>query len=106
MAKLAIASICEISFSPNLVSVEEVKNNFNFQLYPNPANSEVDIVFAEDMVNANIVVTNAIGEKVYKQSFSGTHLNISTQQWPDGIYMISIQNKECFVSQMKLSVLH
>jgi len=64
-----------------------------FQLYPNPANDEFNIVTLPGMVPMNLIVTNAVGARMVNSKIlkSGT-TKIGCADWASGIYLITVGN--------------
>ncbi len=71
-------------------SVNELPALGSFKLYPNPTQSEVTIEL-ESSQPATIAVYNMVGQLMYNvQTEVGSHL-IATSVWPQGLYMIQIE---------------
>ena len=67
--------------------IEEVENGIS--IYPNPANSNLTIVNAE---NANIEIVNALGQVVYaSENISGEH-TIDISNLSNGTYFVKVNN--------------
>ena len=59
-------------------------------IYPNPANTSLNISLAKTPVNGTIEVYSIIGKVVYQSSISSKDISIPTTQWSDGIYEIRV----------------
>lgn len=57
------------------------------QLYPNPGTGLYTLVTGEQ---AEVIVTNVIGEIVLKQTLAKGHNTLSLEKYPDGIYSVSV----------------
>lgn len=57
--------------------------------FPNPANELIQFQFAESNQNRPYVIYNSAGQEVQSGFFSGTILQISTAEFPDGLYLFS-----------------
>jgi hypothetical protein len=83
------------------------KNLFN--LYPNPANTEVQVQF--DLVvsmDAQIILTNALGQTVKRFVFDAAdkvNVSVSTAELSEGIYLLNLITEEGIISR-KLVVNH
>ena len=72
-------------------SISEVPAVGGFKLYPNPTQSEVTIELENNSLPATISVYNMVGQMIYaEQSNTGTQ-RIATNAWPEGLYMIQIE---------------
>lgn len=90
----------------NLVGINEnLNNNISFQIFPNPANELLSIVYSGKNKVDEIIVTNVLGDKILTIAIENNHTTISTLKFPDGIYFISIR-VENGVSTKKLIIQH
>ncbi|MBL4593823.1 MAG: T9SS type A sorting domain-containing protein, partial [Flavobacteriales bacterium] len=82
---------CEIFVGVN----EELANNHNLLIYPNPTENELNIEFyVEGKSDINISIHNVVGQKIYDEQvqncFGSCKKKISTETFANGIYVISI----------------
>lgn len=61
-------------------------------LYPNPTKNHVNIVLENDL-ETTAILYNTIGQVVYQQQFRGT-TELFLEDYPKGIYLIHLSNKE------------
>lgn len=85
--------------SRNLVGIEE-SSVFEGEIYPNPANGIVNLIFDEN-VN-QVMIYNVAGEIVYQNTIQST-LNIDVQNWNTGVYVVKLIGDN-IVSTTKLIV--
>jgi len=81
----------------NIVSVENTENN-NINIYPNPANSTVNI---SNVHNRNITINDISGKTVYAKNncYENEQLNIS--DFKSGIYFVRIEeNNQVFTKKL------
>jgi hypothetical protein len=96
----AITAMAEINSS---ISVEETNaaNNFNINIYPNPASTLVSIDYYLPFVsNIEILFTDISGRIIIKVNNSAEdagmhHLEISTLDLQRGFYLLKISNGNC-----------
>ena len=76
-------------FVKYLYSVDGVDENMtqNVEVYPNPIKDMLTIK-AENI--SNVVIYNAIGQKVFSQTFDGNEASIDMNSFDSGIYMVRI----------------
>ncbi|MBK6840589.1 MAG: T9SS type A sorting domain-containing protein [Bacteroidetes bacterium] len=70
--------------------IQEKDNALNFQLYPNPAHDELNLLFEEQDPQATfLAIYNSTGQNVYSEMISSFE-NINVSSWPRGLYTIVI----------------
>ena len=73
-------------------------NSFNFQVYPNPSNNEINVKLNNNDHIINIEIYSLIGKKVYKTSNNLDKININ--HLPEGIYIIKAKgNKNSYIKK-------
>jgi bilirubin oxidase len=65
-----------------------------FQIYPNPATSNLIIESKNTSQIISVSVTDMAGRQVYRTTIPGTHYLIDISKWSRGVYAISIINKD------------
>jgi hypothetical protein len=75
-----------------LLDVETAGYFEDVKIYPNPASNVIRIDLGEKSTDAeSIEVFNILGKSIYQANTNNdTFLEISTSNWPNGMYMISI----------------
>jgi len=81
------------------VGVEEIKKEEEFLLFPNPVSNELSVICYQVSDKSSMTIYNLLGEKVYEQEtlLPKTEINLSSQ--PEGIYLLTLKNKEKIFSQ-------
>lgn len=70
-----------------------LSSNSSFSIYPNPTQSEVNILFDNSPnKKGQILIRDATGKLIYQKSKLDKQLKINTEAWPSGIYFISIRD--------------
>lgn len=72
-------------------SVNEIPDAGGFKVYPNPTQSEVTIELDNHHQPATITVYNLVGQLMYNASFTTGVQRVATGTWPEGMYMIQIE---------------
>lgn len=72
-----------------LVFKDEVENNINATIYPNPVNDVLQIE-VESMENVNVIVMNAYGSVVSNTNFNSL-TSIDLSQQANGLYLIRLE---------------
>lgn len=79
-----------------ITGIEEVTDGIS--IYPNPANSIINIVNAE---NANVEIVNALGQVVYaKENVSG-EISIDVRNFTNGMYFVKVNDTVTKVNIVK-----
>ncbi len=81
-------SNCNLSVSGQDVEMD-------WKVFPNPVNNGIlNLISAGGADQALVTVTNMLGEVVFQQHKRGNELAIETRDWSDGMYTVSILEKE------------
>ncbi|MDG5492120.1 T9SS type A sorting domain-containing protein [Psychroserpens sp. SPM9] len=72
------------------LSTEEFNTQNEFEISPNPATSKLNIKLAQTLNNANVVVYNVLGKKVYAKSLSAMTSSIDVSNWNSGVYLVRV----------------
>lgn len=72
-------------------SIREIPTVGGFKLYPNPAEAEVTIELDESNLPASITVYNMVGQLIHTEQFNTGMQRLDTYSWPEGMYIIQIE---------------
>ena len=79
---------------PIPTSINEIANNPNFKIYPNPSTGLINIdLGSEDYLGLTVSVTNPLGQTILEESISSRKVNIDLSAVENGIYFISFANE-------------
>lgn len=100
----------DIVFDVTALSVSEINKQSTFNLYPNPANNNVNINFEVPNVatSRQIIIYDVLGNKVADYSLSGTSgkLSVDVSMLNNGFYFFSLIENSKAVLTKKLMVSH
>ena len=91
------SSPASVKYNPNLfylhvyyspTAVDE-NNQPEVKLFPNPIDQRLNI---EVEGRAHIVVCNTLGQVVLERETEGNNMSISTADWSEGLYVVTIRN--------------
>lgn len=87
---------------------EELKNENQIIILPNPANNEVNISISTMTKNFPVKykVNNIMGEKIAFGVFSNYKNKLTYQSWTNGIYFISLIDDNNKISNHKVIIEH
>jgi hypothetical protein len=80
-------------------SVQNVKPEQGMNIYPNPANGNVNVVLGNTAVNGTVEVFNMIGQMIYQAPVNDSSVNISTSQWGEGLYAVRVTTDSGTISR-------
>ena len=72
------------------LGITENKPDEKFSVFPIPASDKIFLnkMFSE---NAEITITNILGEKIYFSQLTTNNGQLSTNNFPEGIYFLNLQ---------------
>lgn len=87
-----------------LADPRDVRENVNMSMYPNPANSHVDIMLAlGSKAGYDLVVTNLLGQVVESRALnldSGSNLvSLDVNSFSTGVYLVTIKSERGSITQ-------
>ncbi|MTI40522.1 T9SS type A sorting domain-containing protein [Fulvivirga lutimaris] len=78
---------------PVVTSLNELANKA-FDLYPNPANDQVTILFNQNLRNGTLKIYDNFGKLVFDKTIEETSLTLSTHDFASGMYHIQVSNDD------------
>jgi ligand-binding sensor domain-containing protein len=95
-------------FGTAITGVQEVKNGLNLIIFPNPFSAVITLKFEENtpssLINGNLTVVNALGKMVHQQSISTNSVQLNTQLWAAGMYIVSAKINGVLVHKQLVKV--
>ena len=94
--------------NPGIPSALEKEQNFDFNIFPNPANQEVTIALASSGLDkANIVLLDLLGREVkhWELQRGEVEKSLSLQDIPSGLHLIRVSQGERR-STRRLEIIH
>lgn len=92
-------------YSSTVNGLQESKNNsISVILSPNPNNGIFNLTLEKEIEKGEIILTNAIGQGLYKQPLIKGENNIKVQNLTKGIYFYSIRQSNQQISSGKLII--
>ncbi len=85
-----------------VVGINELKENTSYNLYPNPNNGQFVLVLDQALDNATLEVMDALGKIVITQNVMGMQATVNTSSLQDGIYFVTVKNKNRIVVRTKI----
>ncbi len=95
--------IDNISFAYASGLVEPLMNDFQVQLFPNPAVDVLNFTFGEE-VNAELLVYSITGALVAKQKVQGTHYHLNLSDIETGTYFYRLISNNTILTSGKFAV--
>lgn len=72
------------------VSVNELSANSQILTFPNPANNQINVVVTNNLIGAELVVYDAIGNAISKQVLTNATTHLATSALANGNYFIRV----------------
>jgi hypothetical protein len=66
--------------------------NFEVKIYPNPFNDQLTIQLDEQLTS-QVAISDVNGKILLNEEYSSPENVISTANWSNGMYMVTIQNE-------------
>ena len=84
-----------------MVGLEEsTEKNIDFSLYPNPAQTLINIEFENaSSENYTISIVNVLGQTVYSKQTNDSKIQISVDEFLSGIYLVKVQSDKGMLSK-------
>src|SRR6185436_12187755 len=104
-----ITSLCEniIDSCTATAVAENLNENMNVQIFPNPAADNLIIRFPELMpvaIGTELIIFNTSGKEIFHKNLTGNPESINVRNYPEGIYFISIKNTGGVLFSKKVSI--
>jgi len=78
------------------VGIDEIGEN-EVSLYPNPASNRVNVTSIHEMTR--LTVTNYVGQIVYTEDVSTTRVELNTNSYQAGVYLVKIETESGVVTK-------
>ena len=76
------------------VGIDASNSKEHFKVFPNPAKNHLTVEWDDNSEFNTLVITNQLGQTMIKDDVSNKHLlNLTTGDWPKGMYIIRLENK-------------
>jgi hypothetical protein len=105
------APMVRLNFDPNATgptppaSVNEIVNQANFNVYPNPNNGIFNISISNSVENQTIEIKNIIGQIVYSETASNSSINtIDLSDLDKGVYTVSLVSESGISTAKKIII--
>jgi hypothetical protein len=80
----SIVELRNPAYSP--IGINEQVSQLNTQVYPNPSNGTVRMVFSEELVGADFTVSDALGRVVFVGNVGTRGMNLDLSGLTPGLY--------------------
>lgn len=85
------------------VDVNECSEDRSVSVFPNPAQDQLNIV-AENAIQS-VEIYNAVGQRVYRSANVENQLEVNTQAFANGLYIVRINTEKGYSTQ-KVNIMH
>ena len=75
---------CSTTMTEEFVSIN------NFSIFPNPANSEINITATKNLINSNYTITDKLGQVVVSGIITNENFKINLEKFSSGMYFFNV----------------
>lgn len=72
------------------LNVQNFETLNGFEISPNPASSQINIKLADSLNNANMVVYDVLGKKVFDKRLNTIISRVDVSDWNTGVYLVKL----------------
>jgi hypothetical protein len=76
-----------------------IKKNGGINVYPNPAYNTLNIHLHSYTTNETVLITDVLGEEIYKETLNGIDNCIDVSKWNEGVYFIMIKSQDNIIKE-------
>lgn len=88
------------------VSISNTTKENNIKIYPNPAHSQISLLFEEEINNIEVIIFDIIGNQIYYNKYSNSkEIKIAVGDFAKGSYFIKVMSDNKTVKTEKLIIL-
>lgn len=91
-------------FEVYIVGTTNIGLGTDFKVYPNPASDKFMIEVSSGNLEYKVSVVNQIGQRVFETTGTDSKIEVATDSWPSGLYLISVESANG-VKIQKLNIL-
>ena len=72
--------------------INEVNSEAKLNIYPNPATTTLTIHQATSSPNSQVIITDVLGNELYKETLAGIDKTIEISTWNSGVYFYEVRS--------------
>jgi hypothetical protein len=91
-----------VNMTMSITGINDIPANYSVSVYPNPANSVVNI--ASDYNMTSVTLVNYVGQTVYTQAVTGNSHQINVSNYVTGMYFVRIETTDGSVITKRLTI--
>ena len=80
--------------NPNSTGINELQALKNISIYPNPTSTLLNIHSQLSNLNSQLIITDLLGNEIYKEMLIGIDNTISILTWSNSIYFYEVRRQE------------
>jgi len=93
-------SISDIAMYSSPLGIKELLDKKGaVEVYPSPTNTSINIHLYTYTTNETLLITDVLGEVIYKGTLSGIDNSIDVSRWSEGVYFITIISQDAIITQ-------
>ncbi|MBI3233208.1 MAG: T9SS type A sorting domain-containing protein [Bacteroidetes bacterium] len=92
--------------SVETLGIKEIENTSNFNIFPNPVNSNNFAIFADIQKGSSFSIIDIEGKVIQSGIFEGNSKSFSVENFPNSIYFISVFDQKKCLGTKKFAIQH
>lgn len=81
-----------------------LSNKTEFNIFPNPSSSRCKLSFSKEINSGEIIVYSSIGQIIQQLKITSSSVELSTQEWAAGMYLLVLVTNKQVLSHQQLIV--
>lgn len=77
-----------------ITGVDALEDELTFKLFPNPTRNDVTIDLGNDYVDANVEISNTLGQVIYQEEYFSTNTINLSLEGVSGIYLVKVKTAD------------
>jgi hypothetical protein len=91
-----------VNMTMSITGINDIPANYSVSVYPNPANTVVNI--ASDYNMTSVTLVNYVGQTVYTEAVTGNSHQINVSNYVTGMYFVRIETADGTVITKRLTI--
>jgi hypothetical protein len=87
-------------------AVKEVKNNVSFNVFPNPANDQINVALQGTGNDNTVRLIDVLGNVVFEERMTGAKKQLDVSNYKNGVYILSVYNNGNLLQTKRIVVRH
>ena len=101
----AAEALLAASSNKNVENIEEKKTTITAMfenieaIFPNPTTGRFSIIFSSNLVNAKVLIVDALGKVIYQTISNGSRIDLNITSFNSGMYFVRVEESGKVITQ-------